>query len=112
MPEELQAFHLASPNERRRRIRRTLAAGFVIWRRGGISMVEAVREAGAGAATSEYALRELRKLLGTLDLSGWESFPNRLRAEVSSAFKRAIGRITVHRGGWVVRHTRTHSRPD
>lgn len=71
-------------------------------------MVAAVREESSCGAAAEYALRELRMFLHQLDLTSWETHPNRLRAEISSVFKRTIGRVSVHRGGWRVHHTRTH----
>lgn len=80
-----------------------LARAFVIWRRGGSTMIEAVREAADGAATGEYALIEMRRLLLHINLAEWESHPTRLRAEVHSVFRRSIGRLTPHRGGWRVR---------
>lgn len=63
-------------------------------------MVEAVRDAADGAATGEYALIEMRRLLLHLNLVDWESHPARLRSEVQSVFRRAIGKLTPHRGGW------------
>lgn len=109
LPDELQPFHLASPNERRRRIRRTLVGGLVVWRKGGVSLVDAVRSYASSDATAEYALREMRHVLCELNLPAWEAHPNRVRADVRALFKKAIRRVDVHRGGWRVHHTRTHS---
>lgn len=102
VPDSLQSFHLASPDERRRRVRRVLVQAFVLWRAGGTTMVDAVREVGDGRAAGEYALRELRHVLLELNLTAWESHPVRLRADVHSLFRRTIGRLTPHRGGWRV----------
>lgn len=101
-PDALAPFHKASADEKRRRIRDVLQWGHSIYRRGGASMVEAVSEAAAGSATGYYALVELRRVLLELNLVAWEQHPHRTRADVHRAFKKAIGRLTPHRGGWRV----------
>jgi hypothetical protein len=101
-PDALQPFHLASPAERCRRVRRVLLQAFLLWRAGGKTMVTAVREAADGRASGEYALIELRRVLLELDLIAWESHPARLRSDVRTLFRRTIGRLTPHRGGWHV----------
>lgn len=45
---------------------------------------------------------EMRHVLHELNLPAWESHPARLRAEVHSLFRRTIGRLTPHSGGWNV----------
>lgn len=101
-PDELLPFHKAPPLERRRRCRHVLLNAFLIWRRGGISLVESVREAAGGGAAAEYALQEMRKVLFEINLPAWESHPARLRSEVRSLFKRTAGRLKPHCGGWHV----------
>jgi hypothetical protein len=102
-PDELLPLHLAPAVERRRRVLRVLRSGYSIWRRGDCTLVEAVREAGGeNFALSHLALVEMRRLLLHLDLVSWESHPARLRSEVHSVFKRAIGRLTPHSGGHLV----------
>lgn len=102
-PPQLLPFHQASPVERRRRCRFVLANAFLIWRRGGISLTESVREAAAGTAAGEYALIEMRHVLCELNLPAWETHPHRVRADVHRLFRKTIGRLTPHRGGWHVR---------
>lgn len=110
MPDELQPFHLASPSERNRRIRRRLVAALVVWRKGGISLVDAVRHGCPPEDPSaEYALQVMRRVLLELNLPAWEAHPARLRSDIRNLFRRAIGRVDVHRGGWRVHHTRAHS---
>lgn len=101
-PDELQPFHLAPEKERQRRCRRVLLEGYALWRKGGISIVDAVREAAAGGAVGHYALAELRRFLLHLDLTAWEQHPARLRADVRSLVRRVAGRLAPHRGGWRV----------
>lgn len=99
-PDALQPFHLASPDERRRRIRRVLIKAWSQWRFGELNLVDAVREAGGPGAEAEYALTELRRVLLEINLWQWEAHPARVRADVTALFRRAIGRLTPHRGGW------------
>lgn len=88
-----------------------LVRGWAIWRAGDRTIIEAVREAaGENFALAHYALVEMRHVLLQLDLDEWEKHPARLRAEVRSLFKRAIARITPHRGGWHVPPPRTPPR--
>lgn len=101
-PDALAPFHKASASEKQRRVRDVLQWAHSIYRRGGASMVEAVSEAAAGSATGYYALVELRRVLLELNLVAWEQHPHRTRADVHRAFKKAIGRLTPHRGGWRV----------
>jgi hypothetical protein len=104
-PDELQPFHLASPAERTRRVRRVLLAGYATWTKRGHSIIDAVR-AGADGPEAEYALRQLRLTLLQLDIGGWETHPMRTRADVRRLFRKTIGRLSPHRGGWVT--TRSH----
>lgn len=64
--------------------------------------MESVRESAAGNVAGHYALVELRHVLLELDLDAWEQHPVRVRADVRSLFRRTIGRLTPHRGGWHV----------
>lgn len=73
-----------------------------IYKRGDVKLVESVREAGDGSPVSEYALIELRRVLLQLNLPDWEAHPNRSREDVHRLFRKAIGRLTPHRGGWQV----------
>lgn len=102
LPDGLQPFHLASPAERRRRCRFVLANAFLRWRRGSISLVDAVRAEAGSEPSGEYALREMRMCLAELNLTAWEAHPFRLRADVRSLFRRTIARVSPHRGGWHV----------
>lgn len=70
-------------------------------------MVAAVRAAADGAAVAEYALHEMRKVLFEINLPAWEAHPARLRSDVHALFRRTIGRLTPHRGGWNVRPPRS-----
>lgn len=104
-PDELQPFHLASEKERRRRVRRVLIAGYTTWRKGGFTIPEAIAEVAGVTAVGYYALIELRRFLLELDILAWEKHPVRLRADVRNLFRRAIGRLSPHRGGWTVRRS-------
>lgn len=102
LPDALQPFHLASAKERARRTRRVLCGAWVIWARGGWTLIDAVREAAEGTAVGEYALQAMRRCLLELNLDAWERHPFRVRADVRALFRRTIGRLTPHRGGWRV----------
>lgn len=66
-------------------------------------MLDAVDRACRGSdAEREYAKIELRRTLLTLDLQAWESHPFRVRGDVKALLRRAVGRLTPHRGGWRV----------
>jgi hypothetical protein len=79
-----------------------LLVGWSIWRRGDASMVDAVREAAEGGAVAHYALMRLRFIANDLDLQGWEQYRYRTRRDAHAVFRRAIGQLTPHRGGWNV----------
>lgn len=66
-------------------------------------MVDAVGKVTLGAE-AEYAKISLRRILLELNLTAWETHPNRTRCDVHKLFKKAIGRLTPHRGGWLVRN--------
>lgn len=104
VPDTLAPFHLASQGERRRRVRDVLAWAWRIYSRDRVtSMLKAVEVAADGSATGPYALVEIRKTLLEINLPAWESHPNRKRRDVHAAFRKTIGRLTPHRGGWTVR---------
>lgn len=101
LPDALTPFHLASQEERHRRVREVLVRAHDIYRAGELSMVDSINEATRpGSCVGEYAKITLRRILLELNLTAWEQHPARLRQEVHSLFKRAIGRVTPHRGGW------------
>lgn len=102
VPDALAPFHLASPAERRRRVRDVLLLAWRVYRRGGLSLCDSINEAADGSATGEYAKTELRRVLLEINLVAWESHPNRTRDDVHRLLRRAIGRLTPHRGGWRV----------
>jgi hypothetical protein len=64
-------------------------------------MVVAISLVGHDASV-EYAKIALRHTLRELNLSAWESHPNRTRADVHALFRKTIGRLTPRRGGWHV----------
>jgi hypothetical protein len=77
-----------------------LLKGWSIWRAGELSIVHAVREAaGANFNIAFHALAEMQHCLCEVDLFAWESHPHRVRWDVHRLFKKAIGRVTPHRGG-------------
>jgi hypothetical protein len=100
VPDALAPFHLASPAERMRRVRDVLRIAWRIYRDGKRSMCDSIDDAAAGSATGPFAKISLRRILLELNLSAWESHPARTRADVHALFRRAIGRLTPHRGGW------------
>ena len=107
-PDALRPFHLASEGERRRRVRRVLVEARRSYRSGAVSVLDAIDDAaaplaGVEQAAGEYAKIELRRTLLEINLHAWERHPARLRADVHSALRRTIGRLTPHRGGWLVR---------
>jgi hypothetical protein len=102
VPDALKPFHLASPAERARRVRDVLLMAWRVYRRGGISIVNSINEAASSSAVGEYAKISLRRVLLELNLDAWESHPARSRDDVHRLFRKAIGRLTPHRGGWRV----------
>lgn len=102
VPDALAPFHQASPAERTRRVRDVLMVARRIYARGGISMCDAVTAAADGSAVGEYAKISLRRVLLELNLAAWEAHPNRTRRDVHALFRKAIGKLTPHRGGWRV----------
>lgn len=102
VPDSLAPFHLASSAERARRVRDVLLMAHRVYRRGGISLVNSVNEAATSSAVGEYAKISLRRVLLELNLDAWESHPNRTRDDVHRLFRKTIGRLTPHRGGWRV----------
>lgn len=101
-PDALKPFRLASVDERTRRVRDVLTWAWAIYRRGDVSIVDAIDEAANGGAVGEYAKRALRRILLELNLPAWEAHPNRTRADVHRLFRKAINKLTPHRGGWQV----------
>lgn len=101
-PDALAPFHLASPAEKQRRVRDVLRLAWSIYREGGRSMCAAIDAASEGMAAREMAKISLRRILLELNLSAWESHPHRTRDDVHRLFRKAIGRLTPHRGGWRV----------
>lgn len=102
-PDALQPFHLASKAERSRRLCRVLRLGWKLWSLGDRSIIDATREAAGGGAEGHYALNEMRCVLLELNLDHWEHHPNRSRRDVHALFRKAIGRLATHLGGWQVR---------
>ena len=103
VPDALRPFHLASPQEKRRRVRAVLVDAWRHYRQGKLSMVDSINAAsdtrdGAG----EHAKISLRRILLELNLTAWETHPARSRDDVHALFRKAIGKLTPHRGGWVV----------
>jgi hypothetical protein len=94
---------MASPSERTRRVRDVLLRGWRLYRAGSISMVDAISDAAGTDAAGEYAKISLRRVLLELNLTAWEEHPHRTRDDVHRLFRKAIGRLTPHRGGWLVR---------
>lgn len=103
VPDSLAPFYRATPEERKRRIRRVLVQAWAEYRRGEFGLVDSIGFVSQGAAEGEYAKRALRAVLLHLNLGEWESHPARVRADVHRLFRVAIGRLTPHRGGWSVR---------
>lgn len=101
-PDALLPFHLASPEERTRRVRRVLVRALALYRAGAPSMLLAINDAAEGGAEGEYAKMQLRRVLHDINLPAWEQHPARLRADVRSLLTRTIGKLTPHRGGWLV----------
>lgn len=102
VPDPLQPFHLASPQERTRRVRDVLRNAWRLYRKGGLSISASVNAAADGSAAGEYAKVSLRRILLELNLDAWESHPNRTREDAHRLFRKAIGKLTPHRGGWRV----------
>ena len=102
LPDALTPFHLASQDERHRRVREVLVRAYELFRGGGMSMVASINAAcvAPSSPAGEYAKIVLRRILLELNLTAWEEHPARLRSEIHSLFKRAIGRVTPHKGGW------------
>lgn len=104
IPDALAPFHLATPPERARRARDVLLLAWRIYRKGELSMVDSINAAAAPCdAAGEYAKISLRRILLELNLNAWESHPTRTRRDVHALFRRTIGKLTPHRGGWLVR---------
>ena len=103
VPDALAPFHLASAAERTRRVRDVLRAAWRVYRSGSRSMVDSINDAAEGSATGEYAKISLRRILLELNLTAWESHPARTRRDVHALFRKVIGKLTDHRGGWQVR---------
>lgn len=111
MPDELLPLHKAPQQERTRRTAGVLLKGWAVWRKGELSIIHAVREAGGkNFAIAEFGLRQLRRTLFELDLDAWERHPNRTRGDVRRLFKKTIGRLGPHRGGWIVAESRNGRR--
>lgn len=102
VPDALAPFHAASIDERTRRVRDVLQWAWRIYRAGKSTMVDSIDTAAAGSATGPYAKISLRRILLELNLAAWESHPARTRREVHALFRKAIGKLTPHRGGWRV----------
>jgi hypothetical protein len=102
VPDALAPFHLASVDERTRRVRDVLGWAWSIYRRGGLSMCDAINAAAEGNAAGEYAKITLRRILLELNLTAWERHPNRTRRDVHGLFRKAINKLGGHRGGWRV----------
>jgi hypothetical protein len=83
-------------------VRRVLIAARKKYQAGAQSMLDCIDEAANGGAEGWYAKQELRRFLLQLNLPDWERHPSRLREEVHALFRRVIGRLTPHRGGWQV----------
>lgn len=81
-----------------------LREGWRIYARGGISMTDAIGAADRTSPVAEYAKISLRRILLELNLTAWQEHPIRTRADVHALFRKAIGRLTPHRGGWLVRN--------
>ena len=77
-----------------------LVKAWALWRFRDRTLVDAVRESADGGAEGEYALMEMRKVLLEINLVAWAAHPARARRDVHQLFRRAIGRLTPHRGGW------------
>lgn len=102
IPDSLQSFIRASQGERDRRVRRVLAQAWAHYRAGEVSLIDSINAASGGGVEGEYAKRFMRAVLLRLDLDDWEKHPSRVRADVHRLFRVTIGRLTPHRGGWLV----------
>jgi hypothetical protein len=105
VPDSLAPFHKASPSERDRRVRDVLQWAHWFYRQGDCSMCGAIDRAvsgGSGDPAGEYAKLSLRRILLELNLVAWESHPNRTRQDVHRLFRKAIGKLSPHAGGWRV----------
>lgn len=103
VPDALRPFHLASAQEKTRRVRAVLVAAWRVYREGGRSMVDSINAASdLRDAAGEFAKISLRRVLLELNLSAWESHPARTRRDVHALFRKVIGKLTPHRGGWLV----------
>jgi hypothetical protein len=81
-------------------VRRVLVKAWALWRFGERELVDSVREASDAGAEGEYGLLEMRRVLLEINLVAWAAHPARTRRDVHQLFRRAIGRLTLHRGGW------------
>ena len=102
VPDALASFHLASPQEKARRVRDVLVRAWRVYRRGERSMLDSINDGAGVDAAGEYAKISLRRILLELNLTAWETHPARSRDDVHALFRKAIGKLTPHRGGWVV----------
>jgi hypothetical protein len=101
-PDALAPFHLATPQERDRRVRDVLRLAWRIYRRGDVLLCDAIGEASGRGPEGEYAKQQIRRVLFEINLPAWEAHPNRSRDDIHRVFRQAISKLTPHRGGWRV----------
>lgn len=101
LPDALTPFHLASQQERHRRVHELLVKALAAYRAGGLSMTESIASVcRVGSPVGEYAKIYLRRILLELNLQAWETHPNRTRGDVMRLLRKAIGKLAPHGGGW------------
>lgn len=91
-----------STTEQRALARPVLLRAAKLYRERRGALWECLSMASDELLHAEYARRVLRGVLWTQDLPGWESQPQRRRAEVWRAVKTAIRWCSRRAGGWRV----------